>query len=186
MSSGHSISIEPVPGGRHRLECRLVIPRPVDDVFPFFADAHNLEAITPNHLKFNVVTPAPIEMKPGTFIDYKLSLRGVPFRWRTRIPVWDPPRRFVDEQIKGPYKLWCHEHTFEAVDDGTATLMVDRVDYKLPMGPLGTLAHGLFVERDLRNIFNYRSERIIDMFGEQRAQPSSSATEKRPPAVNLA
>ena len=139
-----------------REEC--FIPRPLEDVFPFFADAHNLEAITPPLLKFRIVTPGPIEMREGALIDYRLSLHGIPFGWRTRIAAWEPPYRFVDEQLKGPYSLWHHEHTFEERDGGT--LCVDVVDYAF-FG--GDLIHRLFVKPDLDRIFAYRKQRMVEL-----------------------
>jgi ligand-binding SRPBCC domain-containing protein len=139
-----------------RREQRLGPALPPDDVFPFFADAHNLEAITPPWLGFRVVTPRPIDMRAGALIEYRLRLRGVPLRWRTRIAVWDPPRRFVDVQIAGPYRLWHHTHDFEP-DGSGGTIMRDTVRYALPLGPLGALAHRLLVRRDLDAIFQFRA-----------------------------
>ncbi len=143
----------------HILRREQRLPAPPDDVFPFFADAHNLEAITPPWLGFRVVTPRPIDMRPGALIEYRLRLRGVPLRWRTRIAVWDPPHRFVDVQISGPYRLWHHTHDFEP-DGGGHTVMRDTVRYGLPFGPLGALAHRALVRRDLAAIFDFRQEAI--------------------------
>ncbi|GAO04363.1 SRPBCC family protein [Anaeromyxobacter sp. PSR-1] len=140
----------------HRLERSQELQRPLDEVFAFYADAANLEAITPPFLRFRVLTPAPIAMRPGARIDYALSLFGIPMRWRTRIAVWEPGVRFVDEQERGPYALWRHTHAFEA--RGDATVVRDLVEYALPLGPLGTLAHVLFVRRALRAIFDHRRE----------------------------
>ena len=97
----------------------LVLPRGLDELFPFFAEARNLETLTPSWLSFKVLTPGPVEMRPGTLIDYRLAWHGLPLRWRTIIDVWEPPHRFVDRMLKGPYRLWVHEHTFTAVDGGT-------------------------------------------------------------------
>lgn len=138
----------------HRLEREQLLPRPVEEVFRFYSLAGNLERITPPWLRFSIVTPQPIAMRPGTLIDYRLRLRGIPLRWRTRIEEWEENVRFVDRQLRGPYRLWHHTHEFEAVGDGT--LVRDRVDYALPLGPLGELAHGLIVKHDLRRIFDYR------------------------------
>jgi ligand-binding SRPBCC domain-containing protein len=129
------------------------------DVFPFFADARNLEAITPPWLRFHVVTPRPIDMHAGTLIEYRLRLHGLPIRWLTRIEEWVPGERFVDAQVKGPYALWHHTHEFEPTRDG-GTLMRDTVRYALPLGPLGEVAHRLFVARDLRRIFDYRRDQL--------------------------
>jgi ligand-binding SRPBCC domain-containing protein len=140
------------------LERSQLIARPVDRAFEFYADASNLEAITPPWLRFRVTTRHPIEMREGALIEYRLRLHGLPIRWLTRIEVWDPPRRFVDVQLRGPYRLWEHTHTFEPVED--AVVIRDRVRYALPFGPLGALAHALFVRRDLRRIFDYRAEQL--------------------------
>ncbi|MES1164548.1 MAG: SRPBCC family protein [Verrucomicrobiota bacterium] len=145
------------------LERETIIPAPRARVFPFFADARNLERITPDALKFRILTEGPIEMHAGAVIDYRLSLSGLPFRWRTLIEVWDPPHRFVDLQTKGPYALWRHTHSFEDLPDGT-TRMRDRVEYALPFGPLGRLVRRLFVGRQLDTIFGHRQKIIADMF----------------------
>ena len=144
----------------HVLRREQRLPAGPGEVFPFFADAHNLEAITPPWLGFRVVTPRPIDMGAGTFIEYRLRLHGVPLRWRTRIAVWDPPRRFVDVQIAGPYRLWHHTHDFEPDGEGH-TLMRDTVRYALPLGPLGALAHRAVVRRDLASIFEFRHRAVL-------------------------
>jgi ligand-binding SRPBCC domain-containing protein len=145
------------PGGgsampSYSLEREQVVARPLAEVFDFFSRAENLEALTPNFLRFSILTPPPIEMKAGAVIEYRLSLYGIPVRWKTLIEVWEEERRFVDLQVKGPYRTWRHEHRFEAA--GGSTVMRDRVDYSLPMGPLGGLAHALFVRRSVRRIFD--------------------------------
>ena len=132
---------------------------PPDEVFEFFADAHNLEALTPPLLRFRVITPAPIAMGQGTLIRYALRVRRVPVNWLTEITEWAPPHRFVDEQIKGPYAVWHHTHTFEPIGDGD-TLMRDIVRYRIGFGPLGSLANRLVVRRDVEAIFDFRAERI--------------------------
>ena len=132
------------------------------DVFPFFADARNLEAITPPLLRFRMLTPEPIVMRAGTRLRYRLRVRGVPVRWLTEIREWDPPRRFVDVQLSGPYALWHHTHTFE--DDGVGgTLMRDEVRYELPLGRLGELVHRLVVRGDVERIFDYRAARVPEL-----------------------
>jgi ligand-binding SRPBCC domain-containing protein len=128
--------------GNHVLERAQVIKRPLADAFEFFGDAFNLEKITPPYLRFRILTPAPIAMRAGAVIEYKLSLGGVPFRWRTLIEEWEPGERFVDSQLTGPYALWRHTHTFEARGHAR-TLMRDRVEYRVPFGPLGRLTHVL-------------------------------------------
>ena len=145
----------------HVLEREQRIAAPPEDVFPFFEDAHNLEAITPPFLGFQVVTPSPIDMRPGALIEYRLRLHRIPVRWRTRIESFDPPHSFVDAQLSGPYRLWHHTHTFEPDGDG-GTVMRDRVRYALPLGPLGAAAHALFVRRDLDRIFDFRQAAIGD------------------------
>jgi len=132
-------------------------------VFPFFADAFNLERITPPLLRFRVVTPRPIAMREGTRIDYRLRIHGVPVRWQSEITVWEPPFRFVDEQRRGPYQLWSHEHTFVERDGGT--LCRDVVTYAAPGGPL---VHRLLVGPDVRKIFAYRREALAGLFGAPR------------------
>jgi ligand-binding SRPBCC domain-containing protein len=143
----------------HLLRREQRLPGAPETVFPFFADARNLEAITPPWLGFSVTTAGPIEMRPGALIEYRLKLHAVPIGWRTTIAVWDPPRRFIDVQIQGPYRLWHHTHDFEP-DGDAGTLMRDTVRYGLPLGPLGALAHRLLVRRDLDAIFDFRREVI--------------------------
>jgi ligand-binding SRPBCC domain-containing protein len=140
------------------LEREQRIARPPDAVFAFFSDARNLEAITPPLLRFRVVTPAPIVMRRGTLIGYRLRVRGMPVRWLTEISEWEPPHRFVDIQIRGPYALWQHTHTFEP--DGHGTLMRDVVRYRVGFGPLGALATALLVRRDVEAIFDYRAQQV--------------------------
>jgi len=142
------------------LETSLWLPQPVDRVFSFFADAANLERLTPPWLRFRVLTPLPITMAAGTRIDYRLRYRGIPLRWRTEIQAWEPPRRFVDCQVKGPYRRWVHEHVFVEQDGGT--LATDYVEYAL-LG--GALTNALFVGRDLERIFAYRRQRMLEIFG---------------------
>lgn len=145
------------------LERAQFLPRPREEVFAFFEDARNLEAITPPFLRFRVTTPGPIEMREGTLIEYRLSLFGIPFGWKTRIDVYEPGVRFVDRQLEGPYRLWRHTHTFEDVAGGTR--MTDRVEYESPLGPLGTIADALFVKRTVAKIFDHRAEVIGQRFG---------------------
>ena len=140
----------------HRLEREQRLSRPVADVFAFYAEARNLERITPPWLSFQVQTPEPIVMRVGTLIDYRLRLHGIGLSWTTRIEEWEPGVAFVDRQVAGPYALWRHRHTFRAV--GRETIVADRVDYALPFGRLGDLAHRLFVRRDLERIFAHRHQ----------------------------
>ncbi len=133
-----------------------MLARPLPEVFPFFAGARNLERLTPPWLSFQVLTPEPITMRVGTLIDYRLQIHGIPLRWTTRIDEWEPGGAFVDRQIAGPYRLWHHRHSFRA--QGDTTVVTDAVDYSLPFGILGEIAHRLFVRRDLERIFAYRQD----------------------------
>lgn len=141
-------------------ESEILLDRPVDEVFSFFSEARNLEVLTPDFLRFEVLTPEPVEMGPGTRIDYRLRLRGIPLRWQSEITVWEPPRRFVDEQRRGPYRAWIHEHTFEARDG--ATVARDRVRYD-HLG--GRLVNRLLVAPDIERIFAYRRRKLEELFG---------------------
>ncbi|MFP5229017.1 MAG: SRPBCC family protein [Acidobacteriota bacterium] len=157
------------------LERALFIPKPRAEVFAFFADAFNLERITPAFLRFHIVTPGPIAMHAGTLIDYELRLYGVKFRWRTRIAAYEAPDFFVDEQLKGPYRSWVHRHSFEEAPGGT--LMRDRVEYALGFGPLGALAHAMLVRRSVERIFAYRNETIRGIFGAGPEGPLSAGAD---------
>lgn len=135
------------------------VPYPLAEVFPFFAHAENLQTLTPAFLDFRILTPLPIAMQVGTLIDYRIRLHGVPMRWRTRIRVWQPPHRFADEQLRGPYRQWWHEHLFAEVEGGT--LITDRVVFQ---SPLSWITHPLLVRRQLARIFDYRQKIIADRF----------------------
>lgn len=145
----------------HTLAREQRLPGSPEDVFAFFADARNLGAITPPLLQFKLVTPDPIVMGPGTLIRYKLRVHGLPVSWLTEIEDWEPPYRFTDRQLKGPYALWHHTHTFEA--DGDETIMRDVVRYRVGFGPLGALATELVVRRDIEAIFDYRATRVPEL-----------------------
>jgi hypothetical protein len=136
-------------GRAYVLERSQLLRLEPERAFAFFTDARNLERITPPWLAFNVVTPGAIQMRAGTLIDYRLKLHGLPVRWRTRIEVWEPPDRFVDVQLRGPYAAWEHTHTFE----GAA----------LPLGVLGRLVHAAIVKRDLEQIFDYRERMVAEL-----------------------
>jgi ligand-binding SRPBCC domain-containing protein len=146
---------------QHTLEACLHVPLDRADLFPFFCDAFNLERITPRELCFRVLTPRPIEMREGARIDYRLSLWGIPFSWQTEISCWEPPLRFVDRQISGPYRRWEHLHEFIPGDQGTKIL--DRVDYALPLSPLSECMHPL-LRRQLSRIFLYRQQALKQLF----------------------
>lgn len=145
----------------HLLERSQRVEVPVEQAFAFYGDDRNLEPLTPPWLHFEVTTPRPLTMGANTLLEYRLRLHGVPLRWRTRIETWEPPHRFVDFQEKGPYSLWEHTHLFEADGEGT-TVIHDRVRYALPLGPLGSLAHRLFVRVDLERIFDYRRNAVAE------------------------
>ncbi len=146
----------------YSLHREITVPAPLDEVFAFFADAGNLERLTPSTTGFVILTPHPIAMGAGTLIDYRIRIAGIPTPWRTLIETWDPPRAFSDVQLRGPYKRWDHRHSFAAVAGGT--LVRDEVLYEMPFGLLGRLAHALFVQRMLDQIFDYRSAALREIF----------------------
>jgi ligand-binding SRPBCC domain-containing protein len=146
----------------HVLERVQYVDRPLEEVFAFFAEARNLERLTPAWLSFEVLTPAPIAMQTGTRIEYRLRLHGFPMRWVSLIESWEPGNGFVDRQIRGPYKLWHHTHEFEPL--GSGTLVRDRVRYAIPFGLLGDLVRLLLVGRDLERVFAFRRAAISKVF----------------------
>jgi ligand-binding SRPBCC domain-containing protein len=162
-------------GGGSRLESRLWLNRPRQQVFDFFAEASGLQTLTPPWLDFSILTALPIEMKQGTLIDYRLRIRGMTLRWRSEITVWEPPLRFVDEQVKGPYRHWRHEHRFEPADGGTNCL--DVVHYRVPGG---RLVDWLLVRRDLRRIFEFRRQTLRLLFPEAGHTPTAASDPPRP------
>lgn len=152
----------------HRFHEETRLEQPLDRVFPFFADAANLERITPPELRFRILTPQ-VEMRTGALIRYSLSLFGVRFQWTTEITRWDPPHEFVDVQLSGPYRQWIHTHRFDA--DGAGTVMDDTVDYALPFQPLGELALPI-VRSQIDRIFAHRRRVITSLL----AQPDPRAS----------
>tara|TARA_R100000687_G_scaffold83278_1_gene85420 strand:+ start:1260 stop:1823 length:564 start_codon:yes stop_codon:yes gene_type:complete len=155
---------DPTLGRIWQLRAVQVLPQPRESVFPFFANAHNLEKLTPSFLKFQVLTPKPIEMKSGAEIRYQLKVRGIPIKWKTSILDWDPPHQFVDNQDTGPYALWHHTHTFEPTEDGTGTICTDTVRYRPRGWVLAPLVNRFFVQRDVVNIFRYRFKKLEEIF----------------------
>ncbi|MFV0445552.1 MAG: SRPBCC family protein [Planctomycetaceae bacterium] len=160
LAKSSPVEIGPHPNqrGLYQIESRLWLPRPIDEVFAFFSDAANLESLTPPWLRFEIVTPQPISMQTGQLIDYRLTLRGLPLKWRSEILDWDPPRQFVDEMRRGPYRHWHHRHVFEPRDGGTD--IIDVVDYAVPGG---AFINWLLVQRDLHTIFEFRRQTLIEL-----------------------
>lgn len=150
------------PAGQHIFHNEIVLPRPRGETFAFFADAENLERLTPPELRFVIKSPVPIAMATGTHIDYQLRLFGIPFTWRTLISTWQPGEVFVDEQLRGPYAQWIHTHRFFDAPGGTR--VTDEVCYRLPFFPLGEVGYPL-VKGQLRKIFQFRGERLRELLG---------------------
>jgi ligand-binding SRPBCC domain-containing protein len=145
----------------HTLKRSLTLDLPRREVFDFFADAANLERITPPELQFHIITPQPINIRKGALIDYQLKLRGLPLKWKTIISVWNPPLEFIDEALKSPYKQWIHRHTFTEIEKNK-TLIEDEVKYRLPFEPFGNAAH-FFVRRELNYIFDFRQRAVAEI-----------------------
>lgn len=147
----------------YHLHREQVVPVERDEVFRFFEQPENLARITPPSMDFVILTPTPISMKEGAVIDYTVKALGARMHWRTLITDYEPPHKFVDVQIKGPYILWHHTHRFIA--EGAHTRLIDDVRYALPFGPFGRMAHTLLVQRQLKQIFDHRHRVVADMFG---------------------
>ena len=145
----------------HEFSSEIWLARPIEEVFDFFSDAANLDSITPPWLSFRTITRQPIEMHAGTVIDYKLRVRGFPVWWRTEITEWEPPYHFLDEQIRGPYRLWIHAHEFQSRNGGT--LVCDNVRYAVPFD---WLLHKFLVRPDVQRIFSYRADCLRRRFGD--------------------
>lgn len=146
----------------HHFHSEQWLERPIEEVFAFFSDANNLEAITPRQLNFRILTPGPIRLEAGARIEYQLKLYGVPLNWATLIESWEPPHQFVDVQLRGPYREWRHTHRFASEDTGTR--ISDDVDYELPLGPLGRVVQALWARREIAKIFSYRAKVIARRF----------------------
>ena len=150
----------------HRFKTQLWLPQPRERVFLFFSNPHNLDRLTPAWLNFEILTPLPVLMKQGALMDYRLRIRGIPIRWQSEITLWEPPLRFADRQIRGPYRLWVHTHNFFSREGGT--LVEDCVQYAT-LG--GSIVQRLLVAPDLRRIFSYRHEVLQQLFGADGAAP---------------
>jgi ligand-binding SRPBCC domain-containing protein len=148
----------------HLFHAELWLPRTRGEVFAFFAESGNLELLTPPWLNIHILTPRQISMRAGVLIDYRLRIHGIPLRWQSEITIWEPPPRFVDEQRRGPYRLWHHEHTFEERDRGT--LCRDTVRYAVP---LDILTHRFFVRPDIESIFEFRQRKMRELFSSSKS-----------------
>jgi ligand-binding SRPBCC domain-containing protein len=146
------------------LESKAIVPATLEEVFAFFSKAENLERLTPTSLRFQILSSLPIEMKVGTIIEYRLRLMGIPFRWQSVITAWEPLLLFADDQKRGPYKLWHHEHRFATTESGTE--IIDRVEYKIIGGFIEPFVHALFVGPQLKKIFSFREKVIREVFGQ--------------------
>ena len=146
----------------YTLESNQFINKPIEEVFQFFSKPENLSVITPAKLGFKILSPNPIKMEVGRLIDYNIYLMGIPIHWRTLITDYEPPNMFVDQQIKGPYAMWHHTHTFHKVEGGVE--IKDKVVYSIPFGILGRILNYLWIRKDLENIFVHRKKVIDKLF----------------------
>jgi ligand-binding SRPBCC domain-containing protein len=154
----------------YTLECEMLAPVAIQDAFSVFESPYNLARITPPWLGFRILNDQRVVMRKGAEIDYSIGWMGLPMKWMTRITEYEPPFVFVDEQKRGPYALWRHTHTFQPCEAGT--IVGDRVEYALPLGPLGRIAHAVIVRRQLEGIFRYRQERLSEIFYEMTERPA--------------
>ncbi len=145
------------------MRAEQLVPRPLNEVFDFFSRAENLQQLTPAWMNFRIISVDPEPVQRGTLIKYSLRWRIFPIRWTTEIVEWSPPHRFVDVQLRGPYRLWRHQHSFIA--EGNTTRILDEVQYELPFGVAGRIAHALRVRRDVETIFAYRKQAVERLFG---------------------
>ena len=153
----------------YNLKFEQFIDLPIHDVFSFFSKPENLSLITPSRLKFNILTPRPIIMEEGQLIDYTLTIMYcLNIRWTTLITKYSKPNIFIDQQLKGPYSLWHHTHTFKEKDGGT--LITDQVVYGVPFGVIGRLLHLIYIKHDLKSIFRYRYKILNHIFSEIKTQ----------------
>jgi ligand-binding SRPBCC domain-containing protein len=152
----------------YTFECEMLAPVAIQDAFSVFENPYNLAEITPPWLNFKITTKDRVAMRKGAEIDYTIGYLGLPMNWKTLITEYEAPFLFVDEQIRGPYKLWRHTHTFRPCEAGT--IVADRVEYALPLGVLGRIAHALIVRRQLNAIFDFRQHRLAEMFRNMHQQ----------------
>jgi len=143
-------------------ESTTILNERIDKVFDFFCNAENLQKLTPDSLNFKIKSELPIKMEKGALIDYRINLYGIPVNWKTEITEWEPPYKFEDTQLKGPYKLWKHQHIFKEV--GNKTEMTDIVDYNPKGWPFNTLLNKLFVRKEVEKIFQFREQKIQTVF----------------------
>ncbi len=146
----------------HKIVRKTIIKKPLEEVFQFFSKAENLNLLTPPELEFKILTPLPIKMKAGALIDYRIKLNGIPFNWKTEICEWKENECFVDQQIKGPYRIWHHTHSFRAVEAGTE--MTDEVKYLSPGWFLEPIIQALFIKNKVEGIFDYRNAKLKEIF----------------------
>jgi ligand-binding SRPBCC domain-containing protein len=151
----------------HKLERTQVVPIPIHAAFDFFSDPRNLQRLTPDTVHFQFLKAPPEKVSPGTVLEYRLRLWGVPVKWRTRIEIVEAPTRFIDVQDKGPYAMWRHTHSFRELD-ANRTEIRDAVDFAMPLGPLGEIAYRLMVAGSLRQIFDYRADALRQLFPEMK------------------
>jgi ligand-binding SRPBCC domain-containing protein len=149
----------------HVLETRLWLARPRSQVFAFFADPTHLERVSPPSLRLRLLTPA-VPLAAGAVLDFRVAWLGLPLRWRAYIREFDPPYRFVDVQVRGPWARWEHRHRFLEEDGGT--WMEDRVTYRMALGPLGRAAYAALVHRQLRAAWAFRQARVAELLGGAR------------------
>ena len=147
----------------YNLKFEQFIDLPIEDVFNFFSKPENLSLITPPRLKFDILTPTPLQMKEGQLIEYTIRIFGKKIRWTTLITEYTPNKMFIDQQLSGPYSMWHHTHNFKKLNDNE-TLIEDIVVYSVPYSFIGGLIHSLYIKRDLEKIFSYRSKKIKEIF----------------------
>ena len=151
----------------YELTDRFLVAADAERTWDFFSRAQNLPVITPPWLSFRVLTPEPVHIGPDALLDYTIRWAGLPVKWRTKIIDWSPPRQFIDLQVRGPYTLWMHQHTFTPVGEGVECR--DRVVYRLPVPLVGRVVHAAMVRRQLLEIFRFRRGVIAERLGWVRA-----------------